>query len=108
MKQINKGKSRKVSNLHINKKGEKNKLFRYESIKKDQIFSGIIKVVKDEYVQEVLNLFSNEAVYIGGSKGSGYGRCIIENMKVLEGNPEDVDYTVDDNKDYLYILHFQI
>ena len=94
----------KVSNLHINKREEKNKLFRYESIKKGQIFSGIIKVEKDEYAQEVLNLLSDEVVYIGGSKGSGYGRCIIENMKILDTNPEVIDYTIDYNKDYIYII----
>lgn len=94
----------KVSNLHINKREEKNRLFRYESIRKNQVFSGLIKVEKDEYVDEILNLFSDEVVYIGGSKGSGYGRCLIKNMEVLDKNPEGIGYAIDENKDHIYII----
>jgi len=87
----------KNSNLHINKLNEKNILFRYESIKRGQIFKGIIKVEDDEYVEEVKDLFENAIVYLGGSKGSGYGKCLIKNIEVLEENPE---YKLVEDKDY--------
>lgn len=94
----------KTSNLHINKKEEKNKLFRYEAIKNGQIFSGIIKAEKEEYVDEIVNLLENEVVYIGGSKGSGYGKCIIENIEVLDANPEEETFKIDDDTGYIYII----
>lgn len=80
----------KISNLHINKmKGrEKNKLFRYEAIKKGQVFQAIIKIEDKKDLKEVEELFKDEIVYLGGSKGSGYGKCRIRNMKVVDENPE--------------------
>lgn len=85
----------KNSNLHINKKvkrkskiDEKNKLFRYESIKRGQVFKGIIKVEDSSYIGEVKELFEGSYIYVGGSKGSGYGRCKITNIKMEEENPE--------------------
>lgn len=80
----------KESDLHINKmKGKsKNKLFRYESIKKEQLFQGIIKVEDEEILPEIEKLFKNEIVYLGGSKGSGYGKCQIRNINIVDKNPE--------------------
>lgn len=88
----------KESNLHINKQSdtEKNLLFRYESIKKGQFFGGIIKV-KKEYVTEIFELLNKSEIYVGGSKGSGYGKCIIKNMQDQTDNPE---YKSFENKDY--------
>lgn len=77
----------KTSNLHLNKID--NILFRYESIKEGQVFQGIIKVENDEYIDEIIELFENKIVYLGGSKGSGYGKCKLKNFKVVETNPED-------------------
>lgn len=78
----------KKSNLHINKIGEKNKLYRYEAIKKKQKFKGIIKIEQEEYAEEVFDLLSDSIVYIGGSKGSGYGKCRIYHMIEEDINPE--------------------
>lgn len=78
----------KKSNLHINKLGEKNKLFRYDAIKKKQKFKGIIKIEKEGYLDEVFELLSDSIVYIGGSKGSGYGKCRIYHMVEEDINPE--------------------
>lgn len=95
----------KNTNLHINKDDEKNKLFRYESIKRGQLFKGVIKVEDKSYVDEIKDLFNNSYVYIGGSKGSGYGRCKITNMEVEEENPE---YKIFEHKDgfenYIYLI----
>lgn len=79
---------KKKANLHINKSGEKNILFRYDAIKRGQKFKGIIKAEKQEYVEEIIELLSDDIVYIGGSKGSGYGKCRIDDMQIEEINPE--------------------
>ncbi|HHV26929.1 MAG TPA: hypothetical protein GXX63_07010 [Tissierellia bacterium] len=78
----------KVSNLHINKRGNKNKLFRYDAIKSGQVFKGIIKVEDEEYIEEIKDLLDEKVVYIGGSKGSGYGKSLIYGMEVVGENPE--------------------
>ncbi|MBC8587632.1 RAMP superfamily CRISPR-associated protein [Paratissierella segnis] len=94
----------KTSNLHINKLEKENKLFRYEAIKKGQIFKGIIKVEKDEYADEVIKLLENKIVYIGGSKGSGYGKCIIKEINIQDGNPEKEVFKTNKDSGYIYII----
>lgn len=96
----------KTSNLHINKmRGkENNKLFRYEAMKKGQVFQGIIKVEEDSYIDEVKELFEDAIVYLGGSKGSGYGKCRIKNLKVLESNPEYEDFKIGNLEEEIYLL----
>src|SRR5690606_26606484 len=94
----------KVSNLHINKRKEKNILFRYEAIKKGQVFGGIIKAEEDTYVDEIVNLLEDEIIYIGGSKGSGYGKCIIEDVQVLDENPEEKIFKINDDEEFVYII----
>ena len=104
--------------LHIRKPGEKNdenKIFRYEVIKANQKFRGYIKVEDkfEEYIDDIKNLLNN-TFYIGGSKGSGYGLCKIDNIKVLNENPEykyfekvmdlDEEYFEDEEKIYIYAL----
>ncbi len=95
----------KISNLHINKKEDKNKLFRYEAIKKGQIFKGIIKVEDEKYIEEVKDLLEESIVYIGGSKGSGYGKSLIYNMKIVDENPEFKQFQNNYNFDnYIYLI----
>lgn len=94
----------KVSNLHINKREEKNILFRYEAIKKGQVFGGIIKAEDEAYVNEIISLLKDEVIYVGGSKGSGYGKCIIEDIQVLDENPEGKIFQIKDSKEDIYII----
>lgn len=95
----------KTLNLHINKSDEGNKLFRYESIKKGQVFKGVIKVEDESYIDEVKELFEDSYVYIGGSKGSGYGRCKITNMEVEDENPEYEIFKDKDNfENCMYLI----
>lgn len=104
--------------LHIRKPGEKNdenKIFRYEVIKANQKFRGYIKV-EDKFEEQIDNIkdLLNNTFYIGGSKGSGYGLCKIDNIKVLNENPEykyfeevvnlDEEYFEDEEKIYIYAL----
>lgn len=85
----------KASNLHVNK--SEKILFRYESIKKGQVFQGIIKLEDDKYIEEVMELFEDTIVYLGGSKGSGYGKCRLKNFKLVKSNPE---YDVNKDKKF--------
>jgi len=49
---------------------------------------------------------NNSIVYIGGSKGNGYGKCLIKNMS--EGNRENPEYQLFESKNYfdkeLYLI----
>lgn len=81
-------KVKKKANLHINKSMRDNKLFRYEAIEKGQTFKGIIKVEKPEYADEIISLLENTVFYLGGSKGSGYGKCRFYSFNGADVNPE--------------------
>lgn len=95
----------KVGNIHINKKDASNndknpRIFRYEAIKKGEQLRGYIRVPKmlSDHIFEALG---REYVYFGGSRGSGYGKCRIENIKQI---PKVSPYESDpDIKDELYI-----
>lgn len=71
-------KVRKIANMHISisKGASPNKMFRYEAIDKGQVFSGIIACL-DDYIDEYVNVLEDKILYLGGSKGSGYGRCRV-------------------------------
>ncbi|MFX0548667.1 hypothetical protein ACOAKC_04960 [Hathewaya histolytica] len=86
-KVINPVSVKKVSSVHIQKSKDNNKIFRYEAIKKDQKFRTFIQC-EDFLVDECKEILEKANFYIGGSKGSGYGRCRIENIEIYEKNPE--------------------
>lgn len=81
----------KINNIHI-KKGKKNSIFRYEAIEPNNKFKGIIKVNNEAYVDEVKEILEKGLFYIGGSKGSGYGKCLISNVSTKSQNPEEVAF----------------
>lgn len=61
---------------------DKDNIFRYEAITSNQLFRSIIRY--DETVENIINkLFEKGSfyTYIGGSKGSGYGKCKIKSVK---------------------------
>lgn len=78
----------KISNLHIKIDENKNRLFRYEAIKPGNKFRGYIKCNKESYEKEVQKILEEGLFYVGGSKGSGYGKCKISEVKIIENNPE--------------------
>jgi CRISPR-associated protein Csx10 len=87
---------KKTANLHIavgktDDKGEhreEGKMFRYEAIAAGQTFAGLIRC-KDEdtaraYAQALRGGEGEEkVVYLGGSRGSGYGRCVIKDVSCV-------------------------
>lgn len=75
----------KVENLHINKKDSKDNktgIFRYEAIKKGDFFRSYIKV-NEKYAEDIMEILKKEIMYFGGSRGSGYGKCKISNIKYV-------------------------
>lgn len=96
-----------VENLHINKKdakdGNKTLMFRYEAVKKGECFRGYIKVY-EEFADDIYNILNENVLYFGGSRGSGYGRCKISNIKFI---PYIDLFTSDlniENELYIYFL----
>ncbi|MGL4873267.1 MAG: hypothetical protein ACRC30_01270, partial [Clostridium sp.] len=79
----------KVYNLHINK--ERKEMFRYEGIKKGQVFISEIIYEKEEDKKEILNIIKNGNFYIGGSKGSGYGKVLIEEIEIKEDEKKAIE-----------------
>ncbi|MED4122981.1 RAMP superfamily CRISPR-associated protein [Halalkalibacterium halodurans] len=72
----------KTYRQHHTKGKEKDNLFSYEAISPNQTFRAIIAF--DESITEnVLSLKKTNVWYLGGSKGSGYGRC---ELKVIGGS----------------------
>ena len=96
----------KIENLHINKKDSKDNktgIFRYEAIKKGEFFRGYVRV-DEKYAEDIINIFKKEIIYFGGSRGSGYGKCKISNIKYVS---DACQYKSDLNikKDlYIYFL----
>lgn len=65
-----------------NNKKEKDNIFRYQAISSKQIFRSIIRY--DNTMEKIINkLFNGKEfyTYIGGSKGSGYGKCKLKLIK---------------------------
>jgi len=95
----------KIENLHINKKDtvnsdDKLKMFRYEAIKKGECFRSYIRIPEEHY-DDIVRILSNDYIYFGGSRGSGYGKCRITNIKEVSSvclYESDLDI-----KDDLYI-----
>lgn len=93
----------KENNLHINKKEETNLLFRYEYISKGQKFRAVVKIKENE-IEEFKNLMTDKYLYLGGSKGSGYGRCFISNIKEIKKEIEIEKENIKDIEKSFYIL----
>ncbi|MGV8145508.1 MAG: RAMP superfamily CRISPR-associated protein [Alkaliphilus sp.] len=82
-------KPKKTYTLHITKQktaknGKKDVgIYRYEAIKKGQSFSGEL-IVEEEYLDECKRILRKGVFYLGGSKGTGYGRCEIDGIKTSD------------------------
>lgn len=67
--------TKKCANLHINT--TKSGMFRYEAIERGQTFYGYVACEDEEMAEKYHDLLSGKVFYLGGSRGSGYGRCHI-------------------------------
>lgn len=102
-------KVRKIANMHISisKGSTANKMFRYEAIDKGQVFSGII-ACPDDYIDEYISILKDKILYLGGSKGSGYGRCRVISPKKISYEEIIAQYGIKRRNDsavlYIYAL----
>lgn len=67
----------KTYRQHHTKGKEKDNLFSYEAISPNQTFRAII-AFDESITKNVLSLEKPSVWYLGGSKGSGYGRCDLK------------------------------
>lgn len=96
----------KIQTMHISKRKDKNEIFRYESIKAGEKFEAYIAFEgNEEEAKEYVDILKDKTVFLGGSKGSGYGKCKIYDVEILHSNPEisDIDYEDMDFDDELYL-----
>ncbi len=77
---------KKTANLHIALDDGINgaQMFEYEAIAAGQVFEGILCCGTLEDAKKYRDILQNEVFYLGGSKGSGYGRCRIGNARLAE------------------------
>lgn len=73
-------------------KGEdKRAMFRYEALSEDQDFIGYIASEDKELLDQYQHLLEeNPVYYVGGSKGSGYGKCRITSLGYVEKSPRTI------------------
>lgn len=94
-------------NLHVSVNGAEGNgeraIFRYESIKPGQKFYGLIATDNEEVFDKLVKLINNTTLFLGGSKGSGYGKCYINYIE--EVNCE-VEFSCKglNNEFYIYYL----
>lgn len=96
----------KIQTMHISKRKDKNEIFRYESIKAGEKFEAYIAFEgNEEEAKDYIDILKDKTVFLGGSKGSGYGKCKIYDVEILHSNPEisDIDYEDMDFDDELYL-----
>ena len=68
---------------------EKTQMYRFETIEKNQLFKSYIHVIDELQEKAILEVIKeNEILYLGASKGNGYGKCKIKNITVVKENPE--------------------
>jgi len=96
-----------IEKLHINKKdaGNENKtlMFRYEAVKKGERFRGFIRA-DEELADDIAGILEDKVLYFGGSRGSGYGRCEISNIRyVPSAELFESDTDIQDDL-YIYFL----
>ena len=110
-------KVKKEFRLHISVNGRDEKaeraLFRYESIAPGQEFIGLIrleeaigtdKALANAKVKAFLSMLENLTVYVGGSKGSGYGRCQVTGLGTVDEEVVMQDQAAKEQEFYVYFL----
>ena len=92
---------RKIANLHI-KVGSTSSdkaMYRYEAIEENQSFGGTIACEDDETAENYRNLIEGKTLYLGGSKGSGYGRCRVRSVEIVSYEQVINQYGIDRKED---------
>ena len=79
------GSVRTDGNLHIavGKNGTDKKMFRYEAISAGQEFCGMIQCSDESVADHYKKVIDGRTIYLGGAKGSGYGRCKVVSAETI-------------------------
>lgn len=94
-------------NLNANNGNERRSMYRYEAIEAGQSFIGAVAFTDgagDLITQFEGLLQSNMIIYVGGSKGSGYGKCEIEYLKDYDPEKPAALKHFTDNEFYVYFV----
>ena len=83
-------------------KEDNTKMFRYEAVDKGQSFKGRIKA-SSKLVDDIVDILKTGVLYLGGSRGNGYGRCEISNIECME---ESILYKSDENIENSLYIYF--
>lgn len=95
--------TRMQDQLHINLQREKTALYRYESIDVGQSFLFAIAVEEnDAKIEKFLRSFDGQSLYLGGSKSSGYGKCLLRFMCSSTQDSEFVPHSFDNGTFFMY------
>lgn len=72
---------RKIANVHIAVEREdaddEQRMYRYEAIAPGQIYEGVIRCATSDIANLIVQALSDKTIYVGGSRGTGYGRCEV-------------------------------
>lgn len=94
-------------NLKDNGKNQRRSMYRYEAIEAGQSFIGAVAFT--DGAEELMTGFeellqSRKIIYVGGSKGSGYGKCEIEYLKDYGNEKPAALKHFTDNEFYVYFV----
>ncbi|MFC0215975.1 RAMP superfamily CRISPR-associated protein [Paenibacillus chartarius] len=92
---------RKKFHLHVSLKERVYQLFRFETIEPNQTFQGMVVNADDALVQ-FLSTMQGQPLFIGGSRTSGYGHCIIREVTCWDQAIDTVSPA--GNKMYIYAV----
>ncbi len=84
------------ANLHIRIGNNENEsaMFRYEAIAEGQSFMGTIRCPDEKAAEKYCEAIRNIVVYLGGSRGSGYGRCKVVLAETMDYNAVSSEYSI--------------
>lgn len=68
-----------TANLHIAVNSED--MYRYEAIAPGQTYEGVIRCTGSKAADRIADSLSGAVLYLGGSRGSGYGRCEVSTIR---------------------------
>ena len=87
-----------INNIHHSTRLDEENIFRYQALKEGQKFYGRIESTDKNWVENIIKLLeSNQNIlYVGGSRTTGYGKCLITGGEEFKIEKPDGD------KEYAY------
>lgn len=87
-----------INNIHHSTRLDEENIFRYQALKEGQKFYGRIESTDKNWVENIIKLLeSNQNIlYVGGSRTTGYGKCLITGGEEFKLEKPDGD------KEYAY------